>query len=187
MLLSQQTVRSHLRHVFRKLGVRSRVELARMTEQAATQARIIDAIDDTRQRIERDLHDGLQQRLVTLGLQVRTAEVSVPPSDVELKWELARVAEGLMGVLQDVREISRGIHPAILKHANAGMGEVFVEAGRRALSLSVRDDGVGGADPRGSGLAGLRERAEALGGTLELTSPPGAGTSVRVRLPTVAR
>jgi signal transduction histidine kinase len=92
-----------------------------------------------------------------------------------------------MGVLQDVREISRGIHPAILKHANAGMGEVFVEAGRRALSLSVRDDGVGGADPRGSGLAGLRERAEALGGTLELTSPPGAGTSVRVRLPTVAR
>ena len=237
MLLSQQTVRSHLRHVFRKLEVRSRVELARVTEQAATQARVIAAIDDTRQRIERDLHDGLQQRLVTLGLQVRTAEVSVPPSDVELKWELARVADGLMGVLQDVREISRGIHPAILserglgpalrslarrspvpvnlnlriagrladrveagayyivsealanvaKHANAGMVEVFVEVGRRVLSLSVRDDGVGGADPGGSGLAGMRERAEALGGTLELTSPPGRGTSVHVRLPTVAR
>ena len=237
MRLSQQTVRSHLRHVFRKLGVRSRVELARITEQAATQARVIAAIDDTRQRIERDLHDGLQQRLVTLGLQVRTAEVSVPPSDVGLKWELARVADGLMGVLQDVREISRGIHPAILserglgpalralarrspvpvnlnlripgrvtdrievgvyyiisealanaaKHANAGMVEVFVEAGRRVLSLSVRDDGVGGADPDGSGLAGLRERAEALGGTLELTSPPGRGTSLHVRLPAVAR
>jgi signal transduction histidine kinase len=237
MLLSQQTVRSHLRHVFRKLGVRSRVELARVTEQAATQAHVIAAVDDTRQRIERDLHDGLQQRLVTLGLQVRTAEVSVPASDVELKWELARVADGLMAVLHDVREISRGIHPAILserglesalkalarrspvpvnlslrlpgrladrveagayyivsealanvaKHADAGTVEVVVEAGRRLLSLTVRDDGVGGADPGGSGLAGLRERAEALGGTLELTSPPGGGTSLHVRLPTVAR
>jgi signal transduction histidine kinase len=237
MLLSQQTVRSHLRHVFRKLGVRSRVELARITEQAATQARVIAAIDDTRQQIERDLHDGLQQRLVTLGLQVRAAEVSAPPSDMELKWELARVADGLMGVLRDVREISRGIHPAILserglesalrslarrspvpvtlnlripgrltgrvevgayyivsealanvaKHANAGMVEVFVEAGRRVLSLSVRDDGVGGADPDGSGLAGLRERAKALGGTLELTSPLGHGTSVHVRLPAAVR
>jgi signal transduction histidine kinase len=233
LLLSQHTVRAHLRHVFRKLGVRSRVELARVTEQAAAQARTIAAVDGARRRIERDLHDGLQQRLVTLGLQVRAAELSVPPSDAELKWELARVAEGLMGALQDVREISHGIHPAILserglehavkalarrspvpvnlnvrvagrlpdhieasayyivsealanvaKHANAGMVEVFVEAGRRVLSLSVRDDGVGGADPDGSGLAGLRERAEALGGTLELTSPPGRGTSVHVRLP----
>jgi signal transduction histidine kinase len=114
LLLSQPTVRAHLRHAFRKLGVRSRVELARVTEQAAAQARTIADVDDTRRRIERDLHDGLQERLVTLGLQVRAAEVSVPPSDPELKWELARVAEGLMGALQDVREVSRGIHPAIL-------------------------------------------------------------------------
>ena len=235
--LSQQTVRSHLRHVFRKLGVRSRVELARITEQAITQGHVIAAVDDTRQRIARDLHDGLQQRLVTLGLQVRTAEVSVPPSDVELKWELTRVADGLMDVLQDVREISRGIPPAILaerglepalralarrspvpvtlnlripgrltdrveigayyivsealanaaKHANAGLVEVVAEAGRRVLSLTVRDDGVGGADPHGSGLAGLRERAEALGGMLQLASPPGRGTSLHVRLPAVAR
>jgi signal transduction histidine kinase len=237
LLLSQPTVRAHLRHVFRKLGVRSRVELARVTEQAAAQARTIAAVDDTRRRIERDLHDGLQQRLVTLGLQVRAAEVSVPPSDAELKWELARVAEGLMGALQDVREISRGIHPAILserglehavkalvrrspipvnlnlrmpgrlpdrveanayyivlealanvaKHANAETVMVCVEAGRGVLSLSVRDDGVGGAAPDGSGLTGLRERAEALGGTLKLTSPPGRGTSVDVRLPAAAR
>ena len=236
LLLSQHTVRAHLRHVFRKLGVRSRVELARVTEQAAAQARVIAAVDDTRRRIERDLHDGLQQRLVTLGLQVRAAEVSVPPGDAELKWELTRVAEGLMGALQDVREISRGIHPAILserglepavkalvrrspvpvnlnlrvsgrlpdrveasayyilsealanvaKHAKAGMVEVFVQADRGLLSLSIRDDGVGGADPDSSGLAGLRERAEALGGMLELTSPPGRGTSVHVRLPAVA-
>ncbi len=80
MGLSQPTVRSHLRRVFRKLGVRSQVELARVIEQGAARARTMAAVDDTRQRIERDLHDGLQQRLVTLGLQVRAAEVSVPPS-----------------------------------------------------------------------------------------------------------
>jgi signal transduction histidine kinase len=142
-----------------------------------------------------------------------------------------------MDVLQNVREISRGIPPAILaelglepalgalarrspipvnlnlripgrltdrveiaayyivsealanaaKHANAGLVEVVAEAGRRVLSLTVRDDGVGGADPHGSGLAGLRERAEALGGMLQLTSPPGRGTSLHVRLPAVSR
>ena len=237
MRLPPPTVRSHLRRVFRKLGVGSRVELARVSEQCAARARTIAAVDDTRQRIERDLHDGLQQRLVTLGLQVRAAEASVPPAAAELKWELTRVAEGLTDVLHDVREISRGIHPAILserglepavkalarrspvpvdltvrvagrlpdrvelgayyivsealanvaKHANAETVMVSVEAGRGVLSLSVRDDGVGGADPDGSGLTGLRERAEALGGTLKLTSPPGRGTSVDVRLPTAAR
>jgi signal transduction histidine kinase len=232
MRLPQPTVHAHLRRVFRKLGVRSRVELARVVEQGAARARALAAVDDTRRRIERDLHDGLQQRLVTLGLQVRAAEMSVPPAASELKWELARVGDGLMDVLRDVREISRGIHPAILserglepavkalarrspvpvdltvrvpgrlpdqvelgayyivsealanvaKHANAEMVMVCVEAGRGVLSLSVRDDGVGGADPDGSGLTGLRERAEALGGTLRLTSPPGRGTSVDVRL-----
>jgi signal transduction histidine kinase len=237
MRLPPPTVRSHLRRVFRKLGVRSRVELARVIEQSAARARTMAAVDDTRRRIERDLHDGLQQRLVTLGLQVRAAEVSVPPAAAELKWELARVVDGLMDVLRDVREISRGIHPAILserglepavkalarrspvpvdltvrvagrlpdrvelgayyivsealanvaKHANAEMVTVCVEAGRGALSLSVRDDGAGGADPDGSGLTGLRERAEALGGTLRLTSPPGRGTSVDVRLPAATR
>jgi signal transduction histidine kinase len=194
------------------------------------------AVDSARRRIERDLHDGLQQRLVTLGLQVRAAEVSVPPAAAELKWELARVADGLMDAVRDVREISRGIHPVILsegglepavkglarrspvpvdlivrvagrlpdqvelgayyivsealanvaKHANASVVIVSVEAGPGGLSLSVRDDGVGGADLDGSGLAGLRERAEALGGTLLLTSAPGRGTSVDVTLPAVA-
>jgi signal transduction histidine kinase len=237
MRLPPPTIRSHLRRVFRKLGVRSRVELARVIEQGAARARTIAAVDDTRQRIERDLHDGLQQRLVTLGLQVRAAEASVPSAATELKWELARVADGLTDVLRDVREISRGIHPAILserglgptvkslarrspvpvdltvrvagrlpdrvelgayyivsealanvaKHANAEMIMVSVEAGRGVLSLSVRDDGVGGADPDGSGLTGLRERAEALGGTMKLTSPPGRGTCVDVRLPAAAR
>jgi signal transduction histidine kinase len=237
MRLSRPTVRSHLRRVFRKLGVRSQVELARVIEQGAARVRTMAAVDDTRQRIERDLHDGLQQRLVTLGLQVRAAEASVPPAAAELKWGLAQVADGLTDVLRDVREISRGIHPAIVserglepavkaltrrspvpvdltvrvagrlpdrvelgayyivsealanvaKHANAQVVIVSVEAGRGVLHLSVRDDGVGGADPDGSGLTGLRERAEALGGTLKLTSPPGCGTSVDVRLPAAAR
>ena len=237
MRLSRPTVRLHLRRVFRKLGVRSQVELARVIEQGAARVRTMAAVDDTRQRIERDLHDGLQQRLVTLGLQVRAAEASVPPAAAELKWGLAQVADGLTDVLSDVREISRGIHPAILserglepavkaltrrspvpvdltvrvagrlpdrvelgayyivsealanvaKHANAQVVIVSVEASRGVLHLSVRDDGVGGADPDGSGLTGLRERAEALGGTLKLTSPPGRGTSVDVRLPAAAR
>jgi signal transduction histidine kinase len=237
MRLPQPTVRSHLRRVFRKLSVRSQVELARVVEQRAVRAHTMAAVDDTRRRIERDLHDGLQQRLVTLGLQVRAAEASVPLAARELKCELVRVAEGLRDVLHDVREISRGIHPAILserglepavkalarrspvpvdltvrvagrlpdrvelgayyivsealanvaKHANAETVTVSVEAGRGVLSLSVRDDGVGGADPDGSGLTGLRERAEALGGTLKLTSPPDRGTSVDVRLPAAAR
>jgi signal transduction histidine kinase len=237
MRLSRPTVRSHLRRVFRKLGVRSQVELARVIEQGAARVRTMAAVDDTRQRIERDLHDGLQQRLVTLGLQVRAAEASVPAAAAELKWGLAQVADGLTDVLREVREVSRGIHPAILserglepavkaltrrspvpvdltvrvagrlpdrvelgayyivsealanvaKHANAQVVIVSVEAGRGVLHLSVRDDGVGGADPDGSGLTGLRERAEALGGTLKLTSPPGRGTSVDVRLPAAAR
>jgi signal transduction histidine kinase len=235
MRLPQPTIRSHLRRVFGKLGIRSRLELARIIEQGAARARTVAAVDDTRRRIERDLHDGLQQRLVTLGLQVRAAEVSVPLADTELKWELTRVAEGLMDVLRDVREISRGIHPAVLsdhglapavkalarrspvpvdltvrvagrlpdrvelgayyivsealanvaKHAKAETVTVSVEAGRGVLTLSVRDDGAGGADPAGSGLAGLRERAEALGGTLRLISPPGRGTSLDARLPVV--
>jgi signal transduction histidine kinase len=234
--MPRTAARSHLRQVFRKLGVRSRVELALVIEQGAAKARTLAAVDAARRRIERDLHDGLQQRLVTLGLQVREAEVSVPAAATELKWELAQVADGLMDVLRDVREISRGIHPVILsdrglepavkaltrrspvpvdltvrvagrlpdhvelgayyivsealanvaKHANATMVTVVVEAGPDVLSLSVRDDGAGGANPRGSGLTGLRERAEALGGLLRLTSPPGGGTSVDVWLPAAA-
>ena len=171
---------------------------------------------------------------MTLGLQVRAAEVSVPPADAELKWELARVAEGLMDVLHDVREISRGIHPAILserglgpalrtlarrslvpvdldvkvdarfpepietaayyvasealanamKHAQASRIEISLTTRHRSLLLSLRDDGVGGADPaRGSGLAGLTDRVEALGGSIHVHSAAGAGTHITVDLP----
>jgi signal transduction histidine kinase len=202
-------------------------------ELAASRARVVVAADETRRRIERDLHDGIQQRLVSLGLELRAAEEAVPPDDVELKRDLAHVADGLTDTLDELRELARGIHPAILsegglapalkalarrsavpveldiaidaglpervevasyfvvsealanaaKHARASVARVYVEAGS-LLHVSVGDDGVGGADPsRGSGLIGLTDRVQALGGTLSVLSPPGRGTTIRVELP----
>ncbi|MFF1658917.1 CHASE3 domain-containing protein [Streptomyces sp. NPDC058255] len=203
-------------------------------ELAASRRRIVAAADETRRRIERDLHDGTQQRLVSLGLQLRLAQSLVPAGQSELETELGRVADELNAVVDDLREIARGIHPAILsegglgpalrtlarraaiavdldvgtitrlpepievvayyvvsealtnatRHARATVVRVAVEERDDHLHLSMRDDGVGGADPaRGSGLIGLRDRAEALGGSIEVTSPPGEGTLILVRLP----
>jgi len=190
--------------------------------------------DQARRRIERDLHDGTQQRLVSLVLDLRAAEAAAPPELPELRAQLARVADGLAGALDDLREISRGIHPAILsegglgpalkaparrsavpveldvhvqarlpeqvevaayyvvsealanaaKHAHASVAHVEVEARDGSLHLSVRDDGVGGAVPgRGSGLIGLTDRVEALGGRISIASPSGQGTTMLVELP----
>jgi signal transduction histidine kinase len=204
------------------------------SELAASRARIVAASDDARRRIERDLHDGAQQRLVSLGLDLRLAESTLPPDLVDARRTLARVAGELDFVMEELREMSRGIHPAILsegglgpalrmltrrsaipvvlghvvdcrlaepievaayyavsealanaaKHANASRVDVEALALDGTLRLSIRDDGVGGAEPRnGSGLVGLRDRVEALGGSIEITSPPGQGTHVVVRLP----
>jgi signal transduction histidine kinase len=201
---------------------------------AASRARIVATADETRRRIERDLHDGAQQRLVSLALELRAAQAMLPPELGELEDELSRVAEGLTSVLDDLRETARGIHPAILaegglgpalktlarrspipveldvrldarlperievatyyivsetltnaaKHAHASIVHVGVEAVDGVIRVSVRDDGAGGADSaRGSGLIGLRDRVEALGGAIEVESPLGAGTSVHVELP----
>jgi signal transduction histidine kinase len=201
---------------------------------AASRARVVAAADDTRRRIERDLHDGIQQRLVSLGLELRAVEEAVPPDRVELKKELARVVDGLTDTLDELRELARGIHPAILsegglapavkalarrsavpveldvaidaglpervevasyfvvsealanaaKHAQASVARVYVETAGSLLHVSIGDDGVGGADPsRGSGLIGLTDRVQALGGTLTVLSPPGRGTTIRVELP----
>jgi signal transduction histidine kinase len=190
--------------------------------------------DQARRRIERDLHDGTQQRLVSLVLDLRTAEAAVPPERPELRAQLARVGDGLTGALEELRELSRGIHPAILsegglrpalkalarrspvpvelevdvearlpepvevaayyvvsealanaaKHAHASVAEVEARAGDGLLHLSVRDDGVGGAVPGGgSGLVGLADRVEALGGTIKLHSPAGHGTRLQIDLP----
>lgn len=201
---------------------------------AASRARVVAAADQTRRRIERDLHDGIQQRLVSLALDLRMIEAEVPAELPGLLAELSEVASGLAAAVDELREVSRGIHPAILsegglgpalralarrsaipveldvrvesrlaspveiaayytvaealtnatKHARASM--VRVEAAVRGdrLHVSVRDDGVGGADPaRGSGLIGLTDRIEALEGRMTVTSPPGQGTALRVELP----
>ncbi len=182
MRLPQSTVRSHLRRVFRKLGVRSKVELARVIEQGTVRASTMAAVDDTRRRIERDLHDGLQQRLVTLGLQVRAAEASVPAADAELKWELARVAEGLMDVLRDVREISRGIHPAVL--SERGLEPAVKALTRRSpvpVDLTVR---VAGRLPDRVELIHRPHRASHVGAERSLAAgqaSPGAAAD-RLRL-----
>jgi signal transduction histidine kinase len=203
-------------------------------ELAASRARIVATADATRRRIERNLHDGAQQHLVSLALELRAAQASLPSELGEQRAELSRVVEGLMAVLDELREISSGIHPAILsegglapalktlarrspipvlldvhvdarlpesvevaayyvvsemltnaaKHAHASSVHVQVAGADGVLHVSVRDDGVGGADPaRGSGLVGLRDRVEALGGTVEVESPRDAGTAIEVALP----
>jgi signal transduction histidine kinase len=206
-------------------------------ELAASRARIVAAADDTRRRIERDLHDGTQQRLISLGLELRMTQGMVPAELPELETELDKVADELNEVVEDLREISRGIHPAILsegglgpalrtlarraaiaveldvtpigrlpepvevaayyvvsealtnvvRHARASVVAVDVAASGGTLGVHVRDNGAGGADPlRGSGLVGLKDRIEALGGTFSVHSPLGHGTRVSCELPVMA-
>jgi GAF domain-containing protein len=203
-------------------------------ELVASRARIVAAGDQARRRIERNLHDGTQQRLVSLGLAVRSAEAGLPPDQDDLRAQLSGVATGLVAAVEDLQEISRGIHPAILskgglaaalrtlahrsaipvdldigadvrlaepievaayfvasealanaaKHSQASRIDIAVEQGDGRLRLSVRDDGVGGADAvRGSGLIGLTDRVEALGGSLHVSSRPGLGTQITAELP----
>ena len=109
---------------------------------AASRARIVAASDQARRRIERDLHDGTQQRLVSLGLGLRAAQRAVPSAQPELGRELSRVADGLAEVLEELREMSRGIHPAIL--SLGGLGPALKALARRSpvpVELDVRVQG----------------------------------------------
>jgi signal transduction histidine kinase len=201
---------------------------------AASRARIVAAADASRRRIERDLHDGVQQRLVILALQIRAVQATVPPAAPGLNAEVDSVAAEIDGVLDELREIASGLNPPALaegglraalqalarrsavpvrldvrvdgrvadpielaayyviaetltnvaKHADASEAEVRVQSDDGLLRVVVRDDGRGGADiTGGSGLVGLTDRVEALGGRFELHSAPGAGTAVQVVLP----
>jgi signal transduction histidine kinase len=200
---------------------------------AASRRRIVTAADEARREIERDLHDGAQQRLVTLALQLRQAHDTCP-GPPELRDQLRRITQELGSLLEELREISHGVHPAILsqaglgpalrslarraalpvslrvdvagrlpeplevaayyvvsealanaaKHSGASAAEVAVAARETMLDVRISDDGAGGADQaKGSGLVGLRDRVEALGGTMAVASPPGGGTTIRAELP----
>jgi signal transduction histidine kinase len=208
-----------------------------LAELTASRARVLAAADEARRQIERDLHDGAQQRLVSLTLAVRATQAAVPPGSAHVGDDLASVADGLTSVLADLRELARGIHPTVLsegglvpalrtlarrsivpveldvhevarlpepvevaayyvisealanaaKHSNASVVHVGAEIGNNVLHLRVLDDGDGGADPAlGSGLMGLMDRVEALGGTIAITSPAGEGTSLDADLPLAA-
>jgi signal transduction histidine kinase len=203
-------------------------------ELAASRARVIAASDEARRRIERDLHDGAQQRLITLAVALRRAEGSIPAGEDALRRQVALVADGLSGAADELQEMSRGIHPSVVsnhglspalkalgrrshvpvkldlrvdrrlpdqvevaayyivsealtnaaKHAGATRVWVSVHLEEDLLCLSIRDDGVGGADPtRGSGLIGLKDRVEAIGGKISIESPPKEGTRITVELP----
>ena len=112
-----------------------------MAELAASRARIVTAADEARRRIERDLHDGVQQRLVSLLLAQRTAQAMLPPEPSELQAQLSGVADGLAGALEELQEIARGIHPAIL--ADGGLARALKTLARRSavpVELDVRDE-----------------------------------------------
>jgi signal transduction histidine kinase len=202
-------------------------------ELAASRARIVSAADESRRRIARDLHDGVQQQLVTARLELSAIEAAMAPAD-ERRGAVAQVASRLAGALEDLVEISRGIHPPVLargglgpairtlaarspvpvelelhtekrlpepvevaayyvvsealtntaKHADASSAQVAVDVHDGVLELSIRDDGRGGANGGGgSGLIGLADRVDALEGTIEVESPIGEGTRLRVTLP----
>jgi PAS domain S-box-containing protein len=201
-------------------------------ELAASRARIVEAGDAERRRLERNLHDGAQQRLVALSLNLRLAARSCGDDGREA---LERAGEELAQALEELRELARGIHPAVLsdrglepalealaartpmpvqiavalderlpepveaaayyvvaesltntsKYAHATDVQVRIECANGTARIEVTDDGVGGADTSaGSGLRGLCDRVEALGGRLELESPVGQGTTIRVVVPT---
>ena len=204
-----------------------------LAELAASRRRIVAAADEARRRIERDLHDGVQQQLVLLQLDLGALEADEPTGDA-LTEQLAILQEAVGSILDGLVEIARGIHPAILsqgglkpalkglarrsavpvklgahiecplpdevevaayyvvsealtnvaKYARASVVHIDVKTDDGALTLVVRDDGVGGADPgKGSGLVGLQDRVEALGGRITIGSSAGTGTCLIATLP----
>jgi signal transduction histidine kinase len=207
---------------------------ARLTELRASRARMVEATDAERRRLERNLHDGTQQRLVSISMALALAESKLAADPDRARGILEEARAGLAIALQELRELSQGIHPAVLterglepalqelvylaplpieltvisderlpesveaaayyvvaealanvgKYAAADVVSVTVQRRNGIAVVEVVDDGVGGADPAGgSGLRGLSDRIEALGGTLVLESPQGLGTLLRAEIP----
>ena len=207
---------------------------ARLDELTASRARIVHATDLERKRIERNLHDGTQQRLTSIAMALGLAESKLKVDPTAAAADLRQAKSALAVALSELRDLSQGIHPGILttrglgpavedlaygaplpvkvasnldgrlpepieagayyvvaealanviKHAHASSATVSVNREDGRLILGVRDDGIGGADPaRGSGLRGLSDRVQALGGTLIVESRGGRGTAVRAIIP----
>ena len=131
-------------------------------ELVASRARLVAASDEARRRFERDLHDGVQQRLVSLALELRSAEAIAPPDNEELAEQLTHVGKGLADALDDLRELSRGIHPAIL--SEGGLVPALKALARRSAVPVQLDLAIGGAVRRARGDRGVLRR---LGGPHE--------------------
>jgi signal transduction histidine kinase len=206
---------------------------AKVEELTASRTRIVESGDAARRRLERDLHDGAQQRLVSLALSLRILRSRIDDDPVALR-ELESARGELDQALEELRELARGLHPSVLsdrgldaaleglarraplpvevdaklgerlpegvesasyfvvsealtnvaKYARATHANVNVTRANGRVLVEVSDDGVGGADPStGSGLRGLLDRVSALGGSLEVDSRPGNGTTVRAAIP----
>jgi signal transduction histidine kinase len=207
---------------------------ARLSELQASRARLVEATEAERRRIERDLHDGTQQRLVSIAMSLGLAEARLPSDPGSVGPIVREAREALAQALAELRELGQGIHPSILserglaaaldelcgrsalpasldvdlaarlpaqvetaayfvvsealtnaaKHSHAHRVRVSAAADARVLAVEIADDGIGGAGGgAGTGLRGLADRVEALGGTLTLSSPPGRGTTLRVEIP----
>jgi signal transduction histidine kinase len=206
---------------------------ARLHELQESRGRVITAGQEERKRLERNLHDGAQQRLIALSLELGRLEERLG-DDPEAKREIEEARQEIAVSLDELRDVARGLHPAVLtghglevalqslaatsavpvtlsvdvpermdepvevaayyvvseslanvgKHAEADNATVDVARRDGTLVVEVVDDGIGGADSeRGSGLRGLADRVEALGGTLRVWTPRGEGTRVRAEMP----
>jgi PAS domain S-box-containing protein len=211
------------------------IALARESEARAAQRRIVEAGYAARRQVTRDLHDGAQQKLVSLVLNVQLAREMIPSEPERARQLLETATQQVRGAISDLRELAGGLHPTllstrglraaiealaeespipvepldvpderfapvvestvyflisealtnVLKHADATSAAVRVGVAESALTVEVRDNGVGGAAVRadGSGLAGLADRVGAVGGALSVDSPQGAGTTLRADIP----
>jgi len=207
---------------------------ARLAELQASRARLVEATDAERRRIERDLHDGTQQRLVFIAMSLGLLESKLPAEPGQARPLVREARAALAAALAELRELTQGIHPAILaerglpvaleelcrraalpahlqlaldcrlpdqvesaayyvisealtnaaKHSHASEVQVKAACAGGLLTVEVADDGIGGAAAgNGTGLRGLADRVEALGGTLAVASPLGRGTTLHAEFP----
>lgn len=217
----------------RLLGPGQRDLSARVGELERSRAAVVDAAETERRRIERDLHDGAQQQLVAIAMDLGRAQARFANDPEGAAALVDQAQEQAKQALVALRDLVRGVHPPVLtdrgldaalsgltalspvpvsvevepserpsptveaiayfvvaealtnvaKHARASRAEVHVRREHDVLRLTIEDDGVGGADPTGSGLSGLADRVAGVDGHLAIDSPPGGPTVIEVELP----